>query len=158
MGALDMPTSDDRETPRAIECELVHTLRKKFRGRRLGIIRTGGDPAVAYSQWRREGERSPFNKAAIYLLNLTYDWSHRSAWLAAALAALLFFYAVIYAFPNARLTALQQERDALEEENRAFCEKYGMPFGTREHTLCAEDLMDIRANQRQRTLDWLGIF
>ena len=33
-----------------------------------------------------------------------------------------------------------------------------MPFGTREHTVCAEDLMDIRANERQRTLDELGIF
>jgi hypothetical protein len=158
MGTLDMPTSDDRETLRATECELAHTLRKKFRGRRLVIIRTGGDPAVAYSQWRREGERSPFNKAAIYLSNLIYDWSHRSTWLAAALTALLFFYAVIYAFPNVRLTAPQQERDAVEQENRAFCEKHGMPFGTREHTVCAEDLMDIRANERQRTLDELGIF
>ena len=85
------------------------------------------------------------------------DWGNRAAWGAAAASVLLFFYAFVYAFPNARLTALQQERDAVEHENRAFCEKHGMVFGTREHTLCAEDLMDIRANERQRTLDWLGI-
>ncbi len=71
---------------------------------------------------------------------------------------LLFFYTVVYAFPNARLTAMQQEREVVESENRTFCQKHGMPFGTREHTLCAEDLMDIRANEHQRTLDGLGIF
>jgi hypothetical protein len=92
------------------------------------------------------------------MLSAIYEWSNRAAWIAAAVTAILFFYAVIYAFPNARLAALQKARDVAEQENRAFCEKHGMPFGTREHTLCAEDLMDIRANERQRTLDWLGIF
>src|SRR5215831_17054752 len=72
---------------------------------------------------------------------------------AAAVSALLFFYAVAYAFPNARRIALQQEREVVEQENRAFCETHGMLSGTREHTVCAEDLMDIRANERQRTLD-----
>jgi hypothetical protein len=92
------------------------------------------------------------------MLRAIYEWGNRAAWIAAAVTAILFFYAVIYAFPNARLAALQQARDVAEEENRAFCEKHGMPFGTREHTLCAEDLMDIRANERQRTLDELGVF
>ena len=53
---------------------------------------------------------------------------------------------------------MQQQRDAIERENRAFCEKYGRLFGIREHTLSAEDLEDIRTNERQRTLDNLGIF
>ena len=68
------------------------------------------------------------------------------------------FYAIIYTFPNARKIAMQQGREAIEQKNRAFCEAHGMPFGTREHTVCAEDLMDIRATERQRTLDWMGIF
>jgi hypothetical protein len=92
------------------------------------------------------------------MLSAIYEWGNRAAWIAAAVTAILFFYAVIYAFPIARLAALQQARDVAEEENRAFCEKHGMPFGTHEHTLCAEDLMDIRANERQRTLDELGVF
>jgi len=92
------------------------------------------------------------------MLSLFYEWGNRAAWIAAAIIAVLFFYAVIYAFPNARQVAMQQQRDAIERENRAFCEKYGRLFGTREHTLCAEDLEDIRANERQRTLDNLGIF
>ena len=60
-------------------------------------------------------------------------------------------------FPNAQQVAMQQQRDAIERENRAFCEKCGRLFGIREHTLSAEDLEDIRTNERQRTLDNLGI-
>jgi hypothetical protein len=91
------------------------------------------------------------------LLSTIYEWGNRAVWITVAVTAVLFLYAVIYAFPNARKIARQQEQEAIEQENRAFCEKHGMPFGTREHTLCAEDLMDIRANERQRTLDELGI-
>jgi hypothetical protein len=92
------------------------------------------------------------------MLSAIYEWGNRATWIAAAVTAILFFYAVIFAFPNARLAALQQARDVAEQENRAFCGEHGMPFGTREHTLCAEDLMDLRANERQRTLDELGVF
>jgi hypothetical protein len=70
------------------------------------------------------------------MLSAIYEWGNQVAWIAAAVTAVLFFYAIIYAFPNARLAALQQARDVAEQENRAFCEKHGMPFGTREHTLC----------------------
>ena len=92
------------------------------------------------------------------MLSLFYEWGNRAWSITVAVTVVLFFYAIIYAFPNARLAALHQARDVAEQENRAFCEKHGMPFGTREHTVCAEDLMDIRANERQRTLDELGIF
>jgi hypothetical protein len=98
------------------------------------------------------------SRASVSALGWIYDWGNRGAWAAAGVSAFLFFYAVVCAFPNARLIAMQQERDAVERENRAFCQKHGMPFGTREHILCAEDLMDIRANEHQRTLDGLGIF
>ena len=112
--------------------------------------------------WGRRRRRWPIGSSACEAsadaLVWFHDWGNRAAWGAAAVSVLLFFYAVVYAFPDARFTALQQERDAVEHESRAFCEKHGMAFGTREHTLCAEDLMDIRANERQRTLDWLGIF
>ena len=77
---------------------------------------------------------------------------------AVAVSTVLFFYAVACAFPHARLIAKQQEQQAIEQESRTFCEKHAMPFGSREHTACIEDLMDIRANERQRTLAELGIF
>lgn len=46
----------------------------------------------------------------------------------------------------------------IEQESRVLCANHGMPFGTREHAACLEDLMEIRANERQRTLDELGVF
>src|SRR6516164_11392812 len=63
------------------------------------------------------------------MLSLFYAWGNRAAWIAAAIIAVLFFYAVIYAFPNARQAAMQQQRDAIERENRAFREKCGRLFG-----------------------------
>jgi hypothetical protein len=118
------------------------------------------DDAAHTQYWRRRlpPTGSPRSKTWAEALAWIHGRGNQVAWAAAAASALLFFYAVVYAFPNARLAALQQARDAAEQENRAFCEKHGMPFGTREHTVCAEDLMDIRANERQRTLDELGIF
>jgi hypothetical protein len=47
MSTLDMPTSDDRATPCATECELAHTLRKKFSNRTPLVIRTDDGATVA---------------------------------------------------------------------------------------------------------------
>jgi len=41
----------------------------------------------------------------------------------------------------------------IDRENLAFCGKHGMPAGTPEYTLCAQELMKIRANEDQRTAD-----
>jgi hypothetical protein len=108
-------------------------------------------PLIGLSPWKASAN-------ALASLAWIYDWGNRAAWAAAAVTALLFFYAVGYAIPNARFTAAQQERDVIEHESRAFCEKHGMAFGSREHTLCAVGLTDIRANERQRTLADSGIF
>jgi hypothetical protein len=88
----------------------------------------------------------------------THDCADEALWVLAAVSALLFLYSAVHTFPNARLIAVQQLQDAIGYESRALCEKQGMAFGTREHTLCAADLVDIRANERQRTLDESGIF
>jgi hypothetical protein len=117
-----------------------------------------GDASHRRERWSSLRIGSSRWEAPADALAWIYDCGNRAAWAVAAASAFLFLYAVVYAFPNARLTALQQEQAAIEQENRTFCEKHRMPFGTREHTVCAEDLMDIRANERQRTLDWLGIF
>lgn len=62
----------------------------------------------------------------------------------------------LYGFSNGQQT--QREPDAIESENRTFCEKHGMPLGTQERTSCVEDLADIRVNEHQRTLNESGIF
>ena len=89
----------------------------------------------------------------MYALTWMYDWANRVAWVAAALSVPFFLYVAVYAAPAARLVSQQQEKEAMERENIAFCVKHGMLVGTREYTLCAEDLMDIRAKQDQRTAE-----
>src|SRR5215467_6753607 len=73
----------------------------------------------------------------------------RSLWaLAAAGAAIMIMY-----FPRileARATIERQRAQEITEENRAYCEKWGLKAGTHEHTLFTLDLQEIRAKVEQR--------
>ena len=90
-----------------------------------------------------------FRRATVHALCWMYDWGNRVAWVAAA----IFLYVAVYVAPAEQRIAQQQERDVIERENIAFCEKHGMLVGTREYALCAEDLTDIRRKQSQRTAE-----
>jgi hypothetical protein len=104
--------------------------------------------------WKRvEPAGQSFRRATVHALTWMYDWGNRVAWLSAALSVPFFLYVAVYMAPAEQRTAQQQERDAIERENITFCEKHGMPVGTSEYALCAEDLMDIRAKQDQRTAE-----
>src|SRR5215467_6685957 len=73
-----------------------------------------GDPAHT-GDWRRRLRRISYSRWNVRAdgLALMHEWGNRAAWVAAAVSALLFFYAVAYAFPNARRIALQQEREVV---------------------------------------------
>ena len=74
--------------------------------------------------------------------------------LAAAGAAIMITY-----FPRileARATIERQRAQEITEENRAYCEKWGLKAGTHEHTLCTLDLQEIRAKVEQRIADDLA--
>ena len=74
--------------------------------------------------------------------------------LAAAGAAIMIMY-----FPRileARATIERQRAQEITEENRAYCEKWGLKAGTHEHTLCTLDLQEIRAKVEQRIADDLA--
>jgi hypothetical protein len=92
-----------------------------------------------------------FTRATVHALAWLYDWRNRVAWVAAALSVP--FYVAFFTVPAAQRFAQQQQQEAIEREDIAFCAKHGMPVGTHEYTLCAEDLMDIRAKQDQRTAE-----
>lgn len=79
-----------------------------------------------------------------------YEWGNSLMWALAMLSVPFWLYVVIYAAPEAQMIAQQQQQDAIWRENRFFCEKHGMPAGTREHTQCTKDLMEIRAREEQR--------
>jgi hypothetical protein len=59
-----------------------------------------------------------------------YDWGNRVLWVAAALSVPFFLYVAVYVAPAEQRIAQQQERDAIERENIALCEKHGMLVGT----------------------------
>ena len=94
-----------------------------------------------------------FRRATVHALCWMYDWGNRAAWVAAALSVPFFLYIAVYTAPAAQLILQKQERDVIERENLAFCERHGMPSGTREYARCEEDLMNIRANQDRRTAE-----
>ena len=74
--------------------------------------------------------------------------------LAVAGAAIMIMY-----FPRileARATIERQRAQEITEENRAYCEKWGLKAGTHEHTLCTLDLQEIRAKVEQRIADDLA--
>jgi len=52
--------------------------------------------------------------------------------------------------PQVRAATEQQLATEIAEENRAYCEKWGMRAGTREHVACTLDLDEIRASQAKR--------
>jgi hypothetical protein len=92
----------------------------------------------------------------------TWAWVRRIAeiaptvlWaLAAAGAAIMIMY-----FPRileARATIERQRAQEITEENRAYCEKWGLKAGTHEHTLFTLDLQEIRAKVEQRIADDLA--
>ena len=94
-----------------------------------------------------------FRRATVHALCWMYDWGNRVARVAAALSAPFFLYVAVYIAPAEQRIAQQQERDVIERENIAFCEKHAMLVGTHEYALCAEDLTDISTKQRQRTTE-----
>jgi hypothetical protein len=115
---------------------------------------TQNSRSISKNEWKRIGPAgSSLPNAVMYALTWMYDWANRAAWVAAALSVPFFLYVAVYSAPAAWLVSQQQEKEAMERENIAFCVKHGMPVGTREYTLCAEDLMDIRAKQDQRTAE-----
>ena len=54
---------------------------------------------------------------------------------------------------KARATAERQRAQEISEENRLYCEKWGMKAGTHEHTVCTLDLQEIRAKVERRIAD-----
>jgi hypothetical protein len=58
--------------------------------------------------------------------------------------------AMVHDAPQARAAAERQVAAEVAAENRAYCEKWGMRAGTREHVICTLDLDEIRARQAKR--------
>jgi hypothetical protein len=85
------------------------------------------------------------------LLIQMYEVGDSLMWSLALLSVPFWLYVAAYVAPEARLIAQQQQQDAIWRENRFFCERHGMPAGTREHARCVKDLTAIRAREERRS-------
>jgi len=85
-----------------------------------------------------------------------YHTVHAALW--ALLAAwVIIMVANLPHISKARATAERQGTQEIAEENRVYCEKWGMKAGTHEHTLCTLDLQEIRAKVQQRIVDDMAL-
>ncbi len=81
---------------------------------------------------------------AMTVARKAYDNIECALW-AILLALVIYFF--IFIAPN--LPAAVRQADSVraannEVENSSYCEKWGMKAGTHEHTLCTEDLQELR--------------
>jgi hypothetical protein len=78
-----------------------------------------------------------------------YDIVHAALWALLAVCVVM----VVINFPqilDAQAVAQRQILQEISDENRFYCEKWGMKAGTHEHTLCTLDLQEIRAHVEAR--------
>jgi hypothetical protein len=83
------------------------------------------------------------------LVRKIYDIVHAAFW--ALLAAWIAMF--IINFPrilDARAVVQRQLLQEISDENRFYCEKWGMKSSTHAHTLCTLDLQEIRAREGAR--------
>jgi len=83
------------------------------------------------------------------IIHWIYDNVHAALW--AVLAALI--VTIIVGLPRIlenRAIAEQRRAAEISNENRYYCEKWGMPAGTDKHASCVLDLQEIRAKEEQR--------
>ncbi len=67
----------------------------------------------------------------------------------------LWAIAAVSALIHQRSLSAEQQRlriDALADENRTYCERWGFHEKTHEFNLCALDLDEIRQNERERLI------
>jgi hypothetical protein len=81
-----------------------------------------------------------------------YEIAHTTLWaVLAAWAAIMIMN--VPRMVEARATLERQRAQETFEDNRLYCEKWGMRAGTHQHTLCTLDLQEIRAKVEQHIAD-----
>ena len=87
------------------------------------------------------------------VIHRVYDEVHAALWavLCAGIAYILIF--VVPHVPEIRAKAELLRIREIADENRFYCEKWGMPEGTHRFMLCTLDLQKIRAEAERRILN-----
>jgi hypothetical protein len=93
-----------------------------------------------------------------FLIQRIYDEVHIALW---ALAAAGTLYFLLFLVPRLPEINAQMERARIAEiaaENKLYCERWGMPAGTRRHIQCTLDLDELRAGIERRFAENLAPF
>jgi len=96
-----------------------------------------------------EAKRPPNVRTIIFRV---YDTVHMALW-ALLVAGTVFLLLHIPQMRDARAIAEAQQAQEIAQENKLYCEKWGMRAGTHEHIICTMDLNAIRAKVEQRIAD-----
>jgi hypothetical protein len=86
------------------------------------------------------------------IIQQIYDSVHMALW-ALLVAGTVFLLLHIPQMRDARAIAEAQRALEISQENKLYCEKWGMRAGTHEHITCTMDLDAIRAKVEQRITD-----
>jgi hypothetical protein len=95
---------------------------------------------------------------AMTVVRQVYGHVECALW-AALLAFVIWFLAFV--LPNLPATTRRAEHvraSIVAAENRAYCEKWGMPPGTHAHMLCTTDLQELRRTIERDRADVAGLF
>jgi hypothetical protein len=93
-----------------------------------------------------------FSRNAWTIIRQIYDTVHMALW-ALLVAGTLFLLLHIPQMRDAHMRAEAQQALEISQENKLYCEKWGMRAGTHEHIICTMDLDVIRAKVEQRIAD-----
>jgi hypothetical protein len=96
--------------------------------------------------------RSPPDSRGMILLRRIYDVLDQVLWAFGIAMGLVTIWAILH-ISQARDIFQRIRAQEIFEENRTYCEKWGMRAGTHEHTLCTFDLNEIRAKHERRIND-----
>ena len=91
---------------------------------------------------------TPHSKGMI-LVRRIYDYVEQALWAFAIAMGLVTIWSILH-ISEARERFERIRAQEIFEENRNYCEKWGMRSGTHEHILCTFDLDQIRAKHERR--------
>ena len=86
------------------------------------------------------------------IIHRVYDTVHMALWVL-LVAGTVFLLLHIPQMRDARAIAEAQRAQENSQENKLYCEKWGMRSGTHENLICTMDLDAIRAKVEQRIAD-----
>ena len=84
-----------------------------------------------------------------------YDEIHAALWAVLVVGLLYFVTMVLPQLPARQAESERLHDEALAAENVRYCERWGMPAGTRRNMRCTFDLRQLRAKIEQETADQL---